>query len=222
MKQKFLIAIALLINVTAFAQTVKPKEAYPFENEIKAFKIKDSIQMPAPGGILFIGSSSIRMWTELPGHFPGKPIIMRGVGGSKIAQWLKYYLPLVVYPYKPAKIFLYVGDNDITDGATAQNVYDDFVQVLTLVRAEVPKTEFYYMSMKLSPSRYKHNSEILQGDKMIEDFIKKQKRTHYLDVNTPLLNAKASPDSVYFKPDMLHLKPNGYEKWEQVVGPYLK
>lgn len=221
MKYKFLIFIALIIRVGAFAQTATPKEAYPFENEIKAFKAKDSVNMPAPGGILFIGSSSIRMWTDLTKHFPGKPIIMRGVGGSKMSQWEKYFLPSVVYPYKPAKIFMYVGDNDINDGATAQNVYDDFVKVLGKVKAEVPDVEFYLMSLKLSPSRYKHNDEILLADKMINDFIKKQKKTHYLDVNTPLLNTKALPDSVYFKPDMLHLKLNGYEKWEQVIAPYL-
>ncbi len=35
--------------------------------------------MPAPGGILFIGSSSIRMWNDLERRFPEAPIIKRGL-----------------------------------------------------------------------------------------------------------------------------------------------
>jgi hypothetical protein len=101
MKYHFLLFIALLCSVNAFAQD-KPQDTYPFESEIKAYKHQDSIGMPKPGGILFIGSSSIRKWVDLPAHFPNKPIIMRGVGGSKIADWVKYYMPSVVYPSNPS------------------------------------------------------------------------------------------------------------------------
>ncbi|MBE9667322.1 GDSL-type esterase/lipase family protein [Mucilaginibacter boryungensis] len=222
MKFKFLLIIALVFSANVFAQeTAKPKLAYPFEDEINVFKHQDSIAMPKPGGILFIGSSSIRKWTELPKHFPNKPIIMRGVGGSKIEQWVKYYMPLVVYPYKPSKIFIYVGDNDIAAGSGAQAVYDNFVQMLGMIREHLPNTKVYFMSMKLSPSRARYYNEVALGDMMITAYIKTQKNVEYIDVNTTLLTPKSLPDSVLFQKDMLHLNLTGYEHWEKVIAPYL-
>lgn len=217
MKYKYLFFIALLISLKSFAQ-----QAYPFENEIKAYKHQDSISMPKPGGILFIGSSSIRKWTELPKHFPSEPIIMRGVGGSKISQWVKFYSPYLVYPYKPAKIFIYVGDNDIAAGASAQAVYDNFVKLLGMIREQLPNTDVYFLSMKLSPSRAKYYMEFAQANKMIADDIKGKSKVYYIDVNTTLLTPKALPDSALFQKDMLHLNLTGYDKWEKIIGEYLK
>ncbi len=41
---------------------------------------------PAPGGVLFVGSSSIRMWDTLARDFPGVPVVRRGFGGSAMAD----------------------------------------------------------------------------------------------------------------------------------------
>ncbi|MES2279298.1 MAG: GDSL-type esterase/lipase family protein [Bacteroidota bacterium] len=220
MKHQFLLFIALLCSVSTYAQD-KPKEAYPFESEIKAFKSQDSIGMPKAGGMLFIGSSSIRKWVDLPAHFPNKSIIMRGVGGSKIVEWVKYYMPSVVYPYNPSKIFIYVGDNDIAAGSGAQSVYDNFVLMLSMIREHLPKAKVYFLSMKLSPSRSKYYNEVALGDMMITAYIKTQKDVYYIDVNTTLLTPKSLPDSVLFQKDMLHLNPTGYEHWEKVIADYI-
>src|SRR5882757_9474924 len=98
----FLIGCAFTANV--FAQ-----QGFPFDNEIRAFKHQDSISFPKPGGILFIGSSSIRLWDDLEQRFAGKPIIKRGVGGSQLEQLVDYYTPYILFPYQPRKIFIYAG-----------------------------------------------------------------------------------------------------------------
>jgi lysophospholipase L1-like esterase len=220
MKLKFLMLIALAYSVATFGQD-KPKDAYPFESEIKAFKHQDSLGAPKPGGILFIGSSSIRKWTDLPKHYANKPIVLRGVGGSKLSEWVKIYMPYVVYPYKPAKIFMYAGDNDLAAGKSAQSVYDDFVKLFGMIREQLPDAKFYFMSLKLSPSRAKYYTEVGQVDKMVADYLKDKKNAYYIDVNTTLLTPKALPDSALFQKDMLHLNPTGYDKWEQIIGKYL-
>lgn len=221
MRNKLLLIIALIFSVNAFAQE-KPKDAYPFENEIKAFKQKDSISMPQPGGMLFIGSSSIRKWVNLPKHFPDKPIIMRGVGGSKLSGWVKYYMPSVVYPYRPARIFIYAGDNDVAAGASGQTVYQDFVQFLGMVQSNLPNATVYFLSLKLSPSRAKYYSEVALANKLISDYLKDKPKAYYIDVNTTLLKDNALPDSALFQKDMLHLNPDGYSRWEKIIENYLK
>lgn len=221
MKNKFLLIAALLLSTTLFAQDQKPKLAYPFEDEIKAFKQQDSLAMPKAGGYLFIGSSSIRKWVDLPKHFANKPIVMRGVGGSQISQWVKYYMPSVVYPYKPSKIFIYVGDNDIAAGAGAQSVYDNFVTLLGMIKQNLPNAKVYFLSMKWSPSRAKYYNEVALGDMMIDAYIKTQKNVTYIDMNTTLLTPASKPDSAMFQKDMLHLNLDGYDRWEKVIAVYL-
>ncbi|HTK22060.1 MAG TPA: hypothetical protein VL442_21225, partial [Mucilaginibacter sp.] len=112
----FLLTILSIVSLTTFAQS-----GFPFDNEIRDFKHQDSLSFPRPNGILFIGSSSIRKWTDLEQRFAGKPIIRRGVGGCEIWQVVKYYTPYILFPYHPRKIFIYAGENDIAAGRSADS-----------------------------------------------------------------------------------------------------
>src|SRR2546430_3429957 len=94
-----LLCVAFIVSAKTFAQN-----GFPFDNEIRGFKHEDSLSFPKPNGILFIGSSSIRKWTDLEQRFSGKPIIRRGVGGCEISQLVKYYTPYILFPYHPRKI----------------------------------------------------------------------------------------------------------------------
>src|SRR5579872_3698767 len=109
MKIKFLLFFLLIgFGAKTFAQS-----GFPFDNEIRAFKHQDSLRFPEPGGILFIGSSSIRKWDDLQQRFPDRNIIRRGVGGCELSQLVKYYTRYILFPYRPAKIFIYAGENDL-------------------------------------------------------------------------------------------------------------
>src|SRR5687768_7551290 len=56
-----------------------------FAAEIAAFEAADRHTQPAPGGVLFVGSSSIRLWPSLADDFRGVPVVQRGFGGSEIS-----------------------------------------------------------------------------------------------------------------------------------------
>src|SRR5687768_608088 len=53
--------------------------------EMAAFSAEDQDRPFAEGGILFVGSSSIRLW-DLQRSFPGVAILNRGFGGSHISD----------------------------------------------------------------------------------------------------------------------------------------
>lgn len=212
-----LLFIALLFGIKAFAQ-----QGFPFDNEIRDFKHQDSISFPKPGGMLFIGSSSIRKWTDLQQRFPGKPIISRGVGGSELSQWVKYYLPYVVYPYKPAKIFIYAGENDIAAGRSAQMVAEDFVKLYELLKQQLPAAAIYFMSVKHSPVRAIYYGEVDRTNQAIAGYLKGKPLAWYIDMNTSLLTSQAIPDSTLYNSDYLHLNSKGYDRWQKVLQPYIK
>jgi len=217
------IKIILLFFSLVFSAGTYAQSGFPFDNEIRGFKHQDSLDFPKPGGILFTGSSSIRLWNDLEQRFPGKPIIKRGVGGSQISQLVKYYAPYILFPYKPHKIFIYDGENDIVVGRSAEFVADEFAQLYTMVNKALPHTEIYYMSIKSSPSRIKYAVSFNWANELIKTYLKDKPKGHYIDVSMVILDKQTLyPDSALFKPDYLHLNSKGYDKWQQILQPYVK
>ena len=92
--------------------------------------------MPEPEGIVFVGSSSIRMW-DTARAFPDLKVLNRGFGGSQIADSVRFADRIVV-PYKPRLVVFYAGDNDINGKKTAEQVLADYQAFVKKVRAHSP------------------------------------------------------------------------------------
>jgi hypothetical protein len=215
--------ILLSLLTLLFVSVVNAQTGFPFDNEIRAFRHGDSISFPPKDGILFIGSSSIRKWTDLNERFPGKPIIRRGVGGCELWQIVDYYTPYILFPYHPRKIFIYAGENDIAAGKSGQFVFEEFEKLYKMIREQLPDATVYFMSVKMSPSREKYFSQVAIANKLIQDFLAGKPLSGFIDVNTPILKpATSMPDSALFLGDYLHLNSKGYDKWQQVLQAYVQ
>ncbi len=219
LKNWILVHLIFLSTFTAsFAQST---DAFPFQSEIKSFQRLDSVHAPVSNGILFIGSSSIRKWTDLETRFPNKSIIKRGVGGCELWQINQFYTKSILLPYKPAKIFLYAGENDIASGRTAQQVYTEFKKFWLLVKTKLPNTKVYFLSIKPSPSRAKHHAEFNKANILIKAFLKNKPKGKYVDMGSSIIHPNGSADLSLYESDNLHLNSKGYDKWEKVIAPYL-
>lgn len=215
--------LILLLFGCAFTANVFAQQGFPFDNEIRAFKHQDSISFPKPNGILFIGSSSIRLWSDLEQRFADKPIIKRGVGGSELWQLVDYYTPYILFPYHARKIFIYAGENDIANGKTAQFVADEFAKLWVMINKQAPKTEIYFMSIKPSPSRVKFEAVVLQANELIKTYLKDKPKSHYVDLVPAIYKPGTTrSDSSLFKGDYLHLNSKGYDKWQAVLQPLVQ
>lgn len=218
MKKLCTLLVGFLLISQAFAQ-----QGFPFESEIRAFKHQDSVDFPKPNGILFIGSSSIRKWTDLEQRFPDVNIIRRGVGGCELWQIVDYYTPFIVFPYHPRKIFIYAGENDIAAGRTGKFVSDEFEKLYGMLTQKLPGAEIYFLSIKPSPSRIRYFAEVDMANDLIERFLKNKPKSHFIDVGTVLYEAGTTvPDYTLFEADYLHLSKKGYDKWQKVLQPYIK
>jgi len=218
MKAKlFLFFLSLTFSVQVFAQ-----QGFPFANEIRSFKHQDSLSFPKSGGILFIGSSSIRKWTDLEQRFAGQPIIRRGVGGCQLWQIADYFTPYILFPYNPRKIFIYAGENDIAEGKSAEFVADNFTKLWIMINQKLPSAEIYFLSIKPSPSREKYFTEVDKANALIKAYLKGKPKSHFIDVSTVIYKSGTTmPDSSLFQSDYLHLNSKGYDKWQQVLTPYV-
>ena len=120
----YLVFGALLPPANAvWAQTsvsALPAGVASFEENIAAFAAADREQAPPTGGILFVGSSSIRLWSDLEKQF-GPSIVKRAVGGSRMSDCARY-LDRLVFPYKQRQVVVYAGDNDLAEGIAPDDV----------------------------------------------------------------------------------------------------
>ncbi len=212
----------LLFLGIAFSTRLCAQQGFPFDNEIREFKHQDSVKFPPKDGILFIGSSSIRKWTDLEQRFAGKPIINRGVGGCELWQIVDYYTPYILFPYHPRKIFVYAGENDLAAGKSGTFVFEEFKKLLAMIDKQLPGAKVYFMSIKPSPSRAKYFPETVKANKLIKNYIAGTPNGTFIDVSSVILkDHSAVPDSSLFLSDYLHLNSKGYDKWQKVLGPYV-
>jgi lysophospholipase L1-like esterase len=192
-----------------------------WRSELAAFAEADRRQMPPPGGVLFVGSSTIRMWETLAQDFGEQPVVInRGFGGSTMADCSLLARELVVR-YRPRQVLLYAGDNDLALGRTPQQVLAEFARFVAAVRAELPAVRIEVISVKPSPARQVLLPRMREANALLAAHVKTLSGSAYIDVFTPMLGPDGRPRAELFADDQLHLSAAGYRLWQSVIGPYL-
>jgi len=193
----------------------------PFAKDIADFEASDRTNPPPRGAILFIGSSSIRLWKTLAQDFPDHSVINRGFGGSQIADSVRY-ADRIVFPYKPKQIVMYAGGNDLNARKTPEQVFADYQAFVKKVHAKLPRTPIAYISSAPNPARWAQVDQVRKLNRYIADYTKTDKRLTYIDTFTHMLGADGQPLPDIYVTDRLHMNAKGYELWKGIVGPALK
>lgn len=213
-----------ILTAKGYGNTPFP-EGLPFSNmpygyQVEQFVKQDNASRPMMAGNLFIGSSSIEYWQGLENAFPGKNILKRGIAGSTLKQSLNYFMPYILYPYRPNKIFIYNGENDIAGGATGESVAKDFETYFNNIRKYLPVSTINFMSIKSSPARAGFTAEFTKANDLIKTFLAKQQNAAYIDINSVLLDTNGQPNPANYGPDQLHLNSTGYQLWREILVKY--
>jgi len=208
--------ILLLVIPSGFSQE------YPYASDIRHFREIDSINPPPENAILFAGSSSFTIWKDVQDYFPGYTIINRGFGGSTLLDQI-HYINDIVFPYKPAQIVIYCGENDFaaSDTVTAEMVFDRFKKYFQMIREKLPDARITYVSMKPSPSRWNLALKFMFANGQIHSFLDAQSNAGFVDIWDAMLDEKGQPDASLFLEDMLHMNAKGYQIWQKKIEPML-
>ncbi len=216
--RRALAGLVLVVGILVLGQAAPP--ARPWDADIQAFEKSDRENPPVPGAVLFVGSSSIRMWETLAADFPTASIIHRGFGGSTMADVVAY-ADRIVIPYKPRLIVVYAGDNDINDGKTPEQVLADYRSLVGRVREKLPATRMAFISIKPSLARWKLVEPMRKANALVREYSAGDSLLAYIDVFTPMLGADGTPRKDLFMEDGLHLNAEGYALWKSVVAPFI-
>ncbi|HET6569328.1 MAG TPA: SGNH/GDSL hydrolase family protein [Rhodothermales bacterium] len=212
-------ALALIACLIQVAPARAQAQTGRFADEIAAFEQWDQKNTPPQDAILFVGSSSIRMWTTAQ-DFPMFKVINRGFGGSEISDVLAYF-DQVVSKYQPRAIVMYVGDNDIAAGEPPEQVAGDFESFVTRVRSRMGATPIFYISIKPSLARWDQWPLMKQANDLIQARAGEAENVYFVDTATPMLGPDGKPQADLFQEDGLHMSRAGYEIWDGILLPLL-
>jgi len=216
------VALALLLAVPpAPAQTGTPADPARWEQDIRAFETADAAAPSPKGGIVFIGSSSIRMWTSLATDFPGMPVINRGFGGSQLPE-VTAYVSRIVTPYQPRQVIVYCGGNDINAGRSADDVLADVQVLVRAIHAADPTARIAYISIAPNPARWSQIETVKTTNRIVREWIATDSRLAFIDVYSAMLGPDGQPKPDIFVADRLHMNAKGYAIWRAIIGPHLR
>lgn len=191
-----------------------------WKESFDAFAAADRQQAPQTGGVLFVGSSSIRLWDDLEAQFGQLPVLKRGFGGSRMLD-VATHVEQLVLPYRPRLVVVYAGDNDLAEGRTPQEVLDSFVAFVTRVRAELPDTRIAYLSIKPSPSRAALMPQATKANALIAGYSASTPNLDFIDIYSRMLDTEGRPRTDLYSADALHMNPAGYAIWKTTIAPHL-
>lgn len=192
-----------------------------WEQDMARFAAGDAVAPPPRGAVLFIGSSSIRMWDSLASDFPQVAVINRGFGGSEIRD-STLHAGRIVVPYAPCHVILYAGDNDLYAGRSPAQLREDFRAFVERVRRDLPGVRISYISTKPSPSRAHLLGAQREANALIAAEAQRLGEVGFIDVFEPMLDAAGQPRESLFLADRLHLNEAGYDLWRSVLGPHVR
>ena len=191
-----------------------------WEKEISTYEQSDQTNPAPKGGLVFIGSSTIRRWTTLAKDFPGQPVINRGFGGSEIVD-STHFADRVIFPYEPRMIFLRAGGNDLWAGKTSEQVFADYKEFVEKVHAKLPKAEIVFISLSPSIARWKQADKEKAVNEMVASYVKGKPGLKYIETYSLPLGPDGQPRPELFVEDKLHFSPAGYVLLAEKVRPFL-
>jgi len=218
MKWTAILFVSLLLHYNANAQNNQAQVGNKYENEIRAFEKLDQEKQYSDQSILFVGSSSIRLWSTLEEQMAPYPVIQRGFGGSRTPDVVQY-IKRIAYPHQFRAMVIFVG-NDLTGSTndlTSEETLRNFSEIVKTIRAKYKKQPVFIIEITPCTSRWKYWPQIQQDNALLKSYCKKSKNLYFIETAKSYLNEKGEPRDELFREDHLHQNPQGYLIWGKLI-----
>jgi hypothetical protein len=213
--------LVLLLSICIFACSPTRKfrdAAKSWEPEIQKLEARDKTEKDPDNAILFIGSSSIRLWKNIQQDMAPYPVIQRGYGGAKFTDLL-VYAKRIVYPHQFRAVAVFVA-NDITgakDDKTPREVLGMFKSLEKIIRKKNKNQPIYFIAITPNKSRWKVWPQQREANALIQAYCKTKKNLQFIETEAKYLGTDGLPIDEYFIGDKLHQTQKGYDVWASVI-----
>lgn len=214
-------AASLLLSSAAWAQPATPSpDPARFEKDVAAFEAEDRASPPPPGGVLFVGSSSIRYW-EVAAAFPSLKTIRRGYGGSHVTDTL-HFADRIIFRYAPSLVVFYAGDADVAAGKGARQIAEDTGRLVARLHERMPTTPVVVIGTKPSPLHWAHMETIREANRIVRTWLATDSMAAYVDVEAALIGPDGQPRADFYTDNRLNLNERGYAAWTAATRPVIE
>lgn len=189
-----------------------------WEDAISALESKTHGRYGAGQGVVFIGSSSIRLWDTLADDMSPIEVIQHGFGGAKLND-IVYYAERLVNAYQPRAVVVFAGTNDIDPRASKspEVLLASYQAFVAKVRADQPDVPIYYIGITPSPRRWAIWPVAQATNELIQQWSESDPNLHFIDTSDELLGRNGEPNPDNYRFDRLHLSAQGYAIWRRII-----
>ncbi|MEH6583255.1 MAG: GDSL-type esterase/lipase family protein [Halioglobus sp.] len=212
-------AIAVLLSFPAYYlygefSKAASEDPVVWESDIRA--LEQTTRGP-PGSVLFIGSSSIRLWDSLAQDMLPMTTIRRGFGGAKMADTV-YYAQRLVDIEQPAAIVIFVGTNDIHPGEVKEPevLLQSYQRLVAEIRGVHSLTPIFYIAITPSVMRWEIWPVAQETNRLIAQYSATDTALHFIDTGPALMHS-GRPGKQFYRRDGLHLSEAGYQVWTDII-----
>ena len=187
-----------------------------YEDEVKRLESAIAVLHYQPG-LIFYGSSSIRLWETLEDDFKQFTPLNIGFGGSTLAA-CSWFFDRVFTKLNPVSIIIYAGDNDLGDGRNPEEVLQFFKLMIQYVQQRYGDIPLGFISIKPSIKRWHIADKIKHTNYLIKELITKTGgNSFYINVYDSMTDANGYPKTELLQPDGLHVSKKGYRLWKEII-----
>ena len=169
--------------------------------------------------VLFLGSSSFRLWDTIDEDLAPVKIVKRAYGGARFRD-LAIYTPELIAGLRFSKAVIFIAnditgkENEDTDPETTSKLAR---LVIAQLRSEHPEVPIHLVAVTPTPVRYKHWPRIQVTNLMLRKIAETTPGVFYIPTAYAFLDRDGHPRAELFKEDRLHLNSIGYQIWARIL-----
>ncbi|MBN1192684.1 MAG: hypothetical protein JXA36_03190 [Coriobacteriia bacterium] len=193
-----------------------------WEHSVRRLERLDRENLPEPGAIVFIGSSSFTLWSSLENDMLPLRVLNRGFGGALLQDVINH-ADRIVAPLVPSAVVVFAGTNDMAgrNPATPDYVKDRFSELVRILRAIEPDVLIFYVAITPSAAHWDLWPIAREANTKIKALVATDSRARFIDLGPALLTSDGTPDSTLYRSDKLHPSKAGYTVWTKEIRSVL-
>ena len=221
--KKYFALLCMLIFCSCSLQKKYQEHDQYFEREIQKLehRIVTDIQ---DDYLLFIGSSTIRLWDSIAEDMKPYNCVRKGYGGAHYYD-LIHFIDRLVKAHKNATAVIIFVANDITgiqtkthSDLTPTEVKRLFVNISNRIKKQLGhEIPIFVIETTPTPKRWEAWPKISDANDRIQTYTKKKPKLYYISTKSFYLNDLGVPDKKFFEDDNLHLNREGYQLWGKII-----